>query len=290
MLVPDGANKVKQFKLPRYLPNLLILIAISCAAFLSWTLKDYRIIKIKTPRLAQLEKEKGQILNLSNRIDHITEKIGEMKEFDHKLKSMVNLKTAEKSTRIKGIGGPTPGVSGLNKNSDSKNTEFVRSMHRSLDNLEEEVSSRLKDKTELYKFLESQKILLASTPSIWPTKGWLSCRFGKRISPFTGEKEFHKGIDIAARKGTPVVATAEGMILYADWKGGLGRTVIIKHAHGLKTRYGHLNKFLVKKGQYVKRGEKIALVGNSGRSTGPHVHYEVHLENVPVDPSRYIVN
>ncbi|MCP4680706.1 MAG: M23 family metallopeptidase [Desulfobacterales bacterium] len=203
---------------------------------------------------------------------------------------MVNLETAEDSTQVKGIGGPNPDVLGPDNNSGSSNTEFVRSMHRSLDNLEEEVSSGLKDKTELYKFLESQKLLLASTPSIWPTKGWLSCRFGNRISPFTGEKEFHRGIDIAARAGTSVLASADGIVSYTGWNGGLGRTLTIKHGYGLMTRYGHLKKFLVKKGQHVKRGETIALVGNSGKSTGPHVHYEVHLDKVPVNPTRYILN
>ncbi|MCP4681661.1 MAG: hypothetical protein GY864_04960, partial [Desulfobacterales bacterium] len=129
MLIPDGANKVKQLRLPRYLLTFLILIVISCVTFFFWTLKDYQAMKLQAPRLAQLEKEKEQVLYLSQRIDQITGKIGELKEFDHRLKVMVNLETAEDSTQVKGIGGPNPDVLGPDNNSGSSNTEFVRSMH-----------------------------------------------------------------------------------------------------------------------------------------------------------------
>jgi murein DD-endopeptidase MepM/ murein hydrolase activator NlpD len=168
--------------------------------------------------------------------------------------------------------------------------DFVRSMHSAIDTVDREIALCEKDKTELHKFLENQKVLLASTPSIWPTKGWLSSRFGYRMSPFTGKKEFHRGIDIATRMGAPIVAPADGIVskIYSDR--GYGKVVSISHGYGVITRYAHLSKTLVKKGQYVKRGETIALVGNSGRSTGTHLHYEVHLNRVAVDPLRYIPN
>jgi murein DD-endopeptidase MepM/ murein hydrolase activator NlpD len=163
-------------------------------------------------------------------------------------------------------------------------------MHRSLDNHENEMAIGEQDKADLYEFFEDQKMLLASTPSIWPTKGWMSSRFGYRISPFTGKKEFHKGIDVAARMSAPIVAPADGMVSFTGRDGGYGRVVTVRHGYGLMTKYAHLKKALVKKGQRVKRGETIALVGNSGRSTGPHLHYEVHLNNMAVDPLRYILN
>ena len=132
--------------------------------------------------------------------------------------------------------------------------------------------------------------VLARTPSIWPTKGWVSSRFGYRVSPFTKEKEFHSGLDIVTRNKAPIVSPADGIVASVSREYGYGNILTINHGNGLKSRYAHLTKSLVKKGQYVKRGEKIALVGSSGRSTGPHLHYEVYLKGVPVNPSRYILN
>ncbi len=245
------------------------------------------------PRLAQLKSENEQIAYLAQRIGLVSEKVDELKEFDHKLKVMVNLESPENNNMpLEGVGGASSDA--LDTDPASKmgetNRELVRSMHHSLDNIDEEIILGQQDKAELCSFLESQKLLLASTPSIWPTRGWLSCGFGYRISPFTDKKEFHKGIDIATRSGTPVVASADGIITYVGWNGGFGRTITINHGYGLVTKYAHLKKALVTKRQYVKRGEQIALVGNSGRSTGPHLHYEVHLNKVAVNPLQYILN
>ena len=131
---------------------------------------------------------------------------------------------------------------------------------------------------------------MASTPAIRPCKGWKTSNFGYRISPFTGRREFHKGFDIANRKGTPIVATADGVISFSSQKGLLGNALYIDHGHGMVTRYGHLDKILVKRGKSVKRGDKIATMGNTGRSTGPHVHYEIHMNGIPVNPEQYILN
>ena len=143
---------------------------------------------------------------------------------------------------------------------------------------------------QVYSYLQDQKSLLASTPAIRPTTGWISSGFGYRKSPFTGLKEFHRGLDIATREGTPIIAPADGIIVFTGKKGGLGRVVVIDHGRGIITRYAHLQKSLLKRGSHVKRGDKIALVGNTGRSTAPHLHYEVHLNGIPVNPAKYILN
>ena len=163
-------------------------------------------------------------------------------------------------------------------------------MHQSLNNLDTEITIQSQKKAELCKYLESEKSMLACTPSIWPTRGWVSSKFGYRISPFTDEREFHKGVDISARMKTKIIAPADGVVISEGRTYGYGNVITISHGYGLKTRYGHLNSFLVKKGDTIKRGQVIALLGNSGRSTGPHLHYEVHLNDVPVDPFRYILN
>jgi murein DD-endopeptidase MepM/ murein hydrolase activator NlpD len=276
------------------LPAFLIFLFISCAAFLVWIIRDYQAIKIQIPRLVQLEKEnelqKRQLSRLVQRIDQTRQKMCELKEFDRKLKIMVNLETSEDKMEFRGVGGSDPILVQSQQNKAKTHKNLVRSMHGAIDNLDHEIALCEQDKNELHKFLENQKVLLASTPSIWPTKGWLSSRFGYRISPFTGKKEFHKGIDISTRMGAPIVAPADGVVSKVYWDHGYGKVISISHGYGIETKYAHLKKSLVKKGQYVKRGETIALVGNSGRSTGTHLHYEVHLNRVAVNPQRYILN
>jgi len=292
--VPNSASRVKQIKLPRFIPVFVVLILITGAASLTWIVRDYLALKAKMPQLTYLKKENEQqkrmFHHIAERINDITHKVGELKKFDRKLRVMVNLETGEEGERLSGVGGSDPILLDPKHTINKSHKELVRLMHRSLDSLEDEIAIGEQDKVELHKFLENQKVLLASTPSIWPTKGWLSSGFGYRKSPFTGEKEFHRGIDISTRLGGPILAPADGIVAKVYWDHGYGRTMIIKHGHGLFTKYAHLKKILVKKGQFVRRGETVALVGNTGRSTGPHLHYEVHLNRVPVNPLHYILN
>jgi murein DD-endopeptidase MepM/ murein hydrolase activator NlpD len=293
ILVPDSTKGPTQLKLPKLLLPLFVLFFLSCVVSLSWIFRDYQTMRDQMPRLGQLEKEnerqKRQFIHLSQRIDEIIGNMGQMKELDLKLKVMMNLETGEGSGPG-GVGGSGPSLPWPDYSEAKTHKEQVRLMHQSLDNLKTEVAMLKRDKSEFQKFLQSQKKLLASTPSIWPTKGWLSSRFGHRVSPFTEEKEFHKGIDISARMGAAIVAPADGVVFGTDFDHGFGKTVVIKHGYGVVTLYAHVKKILVKRGQYVKRGEKIALVGSTGRSTGPHLHYEVHLNGLPVNPLRYILN
>lgn len=141
---------------------------------------------------------------------------------------------------------------------------------------------------ELVDSLESKHRRLASSPAIWPTKGWMTSRYGYRISPFTGRKQFHGGLDIASSEGTPVIAPARGKVTYAGKRGPLGNTVILDHGYGVRTFFGHSEKILVKKGTEVERGQQIATVGSSGRSTGPHLHYVVEVDGKARNPLDYI--
>jgi len=293
-VVPGGSNKVKQFTMPSLLPTVILAVCIAFAGILGWIVQDYASIKSQMPRLTQLQQEKEQhktqAVHLAQRIDRLSQKVSELCEFDRKLKVMVNLEPNQDEKYFQGVGGSGSTLVASQAGVVKSHEELVRLMHRSLDNLENQVTLGQQDKTELHKFLENQKILLASTPSIWPAKGWLSSRFGKRVSPFTGETEFHRGIDVATRMGAPVQAPADGIVASIIWDHGYGNVLTVKHGYGLVTKYAHLNKVLVKRGQHVKRGETIALVGDTGRSTGPHLHYEVHLNRVAVNPLRYILN
>ncbi|MBI5286730.1 MAG: M23 family metallopeptidase, partial [Deltaproteobacteria bacterium] len=167
---------------------------------------------------------------------------------------------------------------------------LVKQIHLDLDQLKSGAVEQEKSFNELYEHLLTQKSVLASTPSIWPVRGWVTSGFGYRTSPFTGLKEVHTGIDIANNHGTPVIAPADGVVVRIVREAGLGKFLTINHGYGIMTRYGHLSEVYVSVGKRVKRGEKISAVGNTGRTTGPHLHYEVAANGVLVNPERYILN
>lgn len=127
-----------------------------------------------------------------------------------------------------------------------------------------------------------------AAPSLWPVEGTVTGSFGERIDPFNGEGAFHSGVDISCNYGHPVIAPADGVVTFADFMGGYGKAIMINHGHGIATRYGHLSGFAVTAGQKVHRGDTIGYVGLSGRSTGPHLHYEVRINDTPVNPYKYL--
>jgi len=126
-----------------------------------------------------------------------------------------------------------------------------------------------------------------ASPNLWPVEGQITGSFGERIDPFNGEGAFHSGVDIGSTYGQVVVAPADGIVVFADFMGGYGRAIVLDHGHSISTRYGHLSNFAVAVGQQVHRGDTIGYVGLSGRSTGPHLHYEVRINDTPVNPHKY---
>lgn len=133
--------------------------------------------------------------------------------------------------------------------------------------------------------------LLAYTPSIRPAQApWPSSSFGPRLDPLTGAWVLHKGLDLAGNRGQPIIAPANGRVIWVGWRGGYGRTVVVDHGYGLQTHFAHLDAYHVRPGQPVQRGEVIASMGSTGRSTGPHLHYEVRRGGQPLDPRRFILD
>ena len=192
---------------------------------------------------------------------------------------------------------PLPGIGGLEGDGlEPVRVAALTRRHRKrrmlegLDRLEAAAEAQGQRLEELIAHLEARTARLGATPSLAPTRGWVTSDFGYRSSPFTGTREFHRGLDIAGRVGTPIVAPAEGRVRYVGEHPALGQTVILRHGYGLETVYGHLSEVAVKAGQKVKRGEIIARMGNTGRSTGPHLHYQVQAKGVPVNPRNYILD
>ncbi len=143
---------------------------------------------------------------------------------------------------------------------------------------------------DLWESLSERQSLLNSTPNIKPAKGWITSRFGYRISPFSGKTTLHAGLDIAAAPGSPVYAPADGVVVFASYDESYGKLITIDYGYGVVTRFGHLSQIYVQAGQRVSKWDVVGAVGNTGRSTGPHLHYEVRINGTPVDPLNFILD
>jgi len=234
--------------------------------------------------------QRQQIQAFAVEINHLKSQLVALNNFEEKIRIIANISTEKGQDTLFGVGGSRPEDLATNIDLKRRHTSLMREMHTQIELLQAASENKQEQMVSLIGKLEGQKSLLACTPAIRPAKGWLTSRFGYRTSPFTGRRELHKGLDIANQKGTPIVVTADGIVKSVGSKRYLGNYVIVDHGHGMVTHYAHLDKALVKRGTKVKRGDLIAEMGNSGRSTGPHVHYAVYLNGVPVNPSTYILN
>lgn len=176
----------------------------------------------------------------------------------------------------------------IDKSVSAQGGPILEQVYDAVNVLEEVLPAQITSLSQVKEVLEEERYRMEHTPSIWPAEGWVSSGFGRRKDPFTGKNAYHEGIDIANHKGTPVYATAAGKVTYAGYMSGYGNLVIIDHDFDIETRYGHLDKILVSRGEKVAKGQQIGTMGNTGRSTGPHVHYEVRVKKKPVSPFRYL--
>ena len=239
---------------------------------------------------ALIAEQRSQIQDFADQIDALDEKLARLNQFEEQVRQLANLEPYESEENMSGVGGASPESLDAQLELQQSHDRLLKDMHRQISDLET-ISARTSGSLEnLVNKLEKQSNLLAATPSIRPTEGWISSPFGKRTSPFTGRREFHKGLDIANHKGTPILATADGVITYAGQKRNMGNVLVIDHGHGIVTRYAHLDEMTKKRSEKVKRGDVIGHMGTTGRSTGPHLHYEVRLNGVPVNPQKYILN
>jgi murein DD-endopeptidase MepM/ murein hydrolase activator NlpD len=212
-----------------------------------------------------------------------------IREMDTKLRQALSLGPRDKAQQLLGIGGPDElGLQNLATIGEKKQDEALKEMHQELTQLQGVASKQETSLQTLIEYFEDKRSLYASTPADWPVRGWVTSPFGSRISPITGKIQFHEGMDIAAQIGTPVVAPADGVVIKAGFESSYGDMVELSHGYGLKTIFGHNSRLNVKPGQHVKRGDIIAYVGDTGSSTGPHLHYEVRLNSLPVNPDRYL--
>jgi len=255
------------------------------AGYVSGQKIDY--LKIKTDnkimhlRMAFLSDKIAQSMHMLQQVKHNDEHIRELLAMGSKRVILEdNL----------GYGGPTPVeanalITAVNGNI---NTLSFDTVSKQATQLIEEYKASIKSYSEIANDINVQRVKFRYTPSIWPCEGTISSPYGFRIHPILRYKFFHSAIDIANIHGTTVRSTADGIVLFAGIQRGYGKVLVIGHGNQYKTIYAHLSKILVKKGEFVEKGQEVAKMGSSGRSTGSHLHYEIHYKNKPINPGKYL--
>ena len=255
---------------------------------------------------AELSQSKGQVVEFSEAIDEMRERVLTIQSLNEKLQVMFGLEPEQAEDAVKGQGGEevpyeaafgaAQGIraslweDGAREKPDNPGPGIAAGVKSGLSWLDRQTVRQLRVLALMEKRAGERVDLWAATPSVWPVKGHVSSKFGPRISPFTGKKAFHAGLDISAPRGKKVRAPANGKVVRADYDFRMGNYIRINHRHGIETTYGHLSKILVRYGQEVKRGDLLGLVGSTGRfSTGPHLHYQIAVNDKVVDPLQYIL-
>jgi murein DD-endopeptidase MepM/ murein hydrolase activator NlpD len=315
ILVTDELSPVRRMQISRTGVRRGLGAAIAAGLVLAIGLVDYVRLRKDAVDVAALriesQRHQGELTALGSTVGEIANELERLQEFERKVRVIANLPGAMREVRVP----DQPGQGGGDElESETPESPAAREPEAASDGdlgavalpdgrldpaalarvqararqLAQQAPSHTLSLQDLLEGVEGQSQRLAATPSIWPTSGYVTSRYGRRISPFTGRPQFHAGLDIASDFGTPVVAPARGRVVFAGTKGPFGRLVEIDHGYGVRTHFAHLSKALVTRGHTVERGEPIGTVGSTGRSTGPHLHYGIEVGGRSVDPTNYI--
>ena len=292
LILPKKDSSAKKISLSSTLVKGVSIFVMGLILFMMYFSYDYIHIRREQAELKRLKmqtaEQRKQIDGLVAKVDQFSIKMDELRQFDKKIRIMAKLVTGRDKEQLLGIGGPVSEENRLRSRMAADDKTMIAGIGRQVDRLMDDALSREQSFANLLAYLQEKKSLLASTPSIWPVPGWVTSEFGQRTSPFGGDREFHKAIDIATRIGKPIQAPADGIVAEVAFQQDVGQMIRIDHGHGISTFYGHLSKVVVRAGATVHRGDRIGHVGNSGRSTGSHLHYAVMLNGVPVNPRKYL--
>jgi len=289
VMIPQssGVSRTLSFRISTALAAVtLIAVLLGSNAFFGASFLNSRT---DSAELARLRAENNELAknyeNLRWELSSISGQYDDLVAKEVAIRKMFDLPEIDPEQQLLGIGGP--GDAHIPLESEVSQLAFKDGVE--VDRLNRLARFELDKMEEVVNSLSDKKRKLDHTPSIMPTRGWISRGIGNKRNPFTGSVQFHAGVDIANHRGTPIVATADGKVIKAGRNGGMGRMVAINHGFGYVTRYGHMSKILVKRGQKIKRGDVIGLMGSTGRSTGPHLHYEVIKNRKAQNPLKYIV-
>jgi murein DD-endopeptidase MepM/ murein hydrolase activator NlpD len=284
IVVPHAKAKFRKFQVSVRLTKWVLGALVFLALALVGIVIHYTWINVQ---IAELKRLRGENLALAAKARAYEENAGRLQERVLTLQDMVTklglMAGVEESLPEARLGG----VGGLSR---LETTAPSLDIAGSLQDMDQTVSALTEKSSRLQAFFEDQQVLLAATPSIWPVRGYLSASFGNRKDPFTGMPDFHPGIDISTPRGTPVVAPADGVVTFRGVRGAYGKAIVVDHGYGIVTRFAHLDGYDVRPGQRVHRGDVLGFVGNTGRSTAPHLHYEVWVNDQLRNPIKYILD
>lgn len=282
IVVPHAKARFRKIQVSVRLTKWVVGTATIATLVVSGTFVHYARIAAEVHELRQLRAQNKALLTKTHEYElsagKLQAKVQQLQTMVTKLGVMAGLEHSLPEP-VGGVGG----ASSLDSSPPHLEASTLADMDRSLTRLTHRSA-------QLEEYYRDQTVLLSSTPSVWPVRGYFSAAFGNRIDPFTAQRDFHPGIDISTPIGTKVHAPADGIVISAGKQGGYGNALTIDHGYGVVTRYGHLDSFAVKPGQRIKRGEVIGYVGNTGRSTGPHLHYEVWVRDQAQNPIHFILD
>jgi murein DD-endopeptidase MepM/ murein hydrolase activator NlpD len=286
IIVPHNKAKSRNIALSEKAVKVAVGVGIFVFLALSVFLIDYFTMNVTRQKYKALWDENAQqktaIAQYQQTVDRLQTTIDNYENYAKKLNVMAGLKSEEVLEGEPGVGSGSSQELGETGHPQSLDLDNLNDISQKAERISKNLDT-------LTTFFEEQVLQLASTPTIWPTKGYMSSPYGWRDDPFTGKRTFHHGIDIATSYGNPIYATADGTVIQARSDKIGGKTIKIKHMFGYVTVYCHMSKFLVRVGQKVKRGETIGLVGSTGKARGPHVHYEVQLNGKEKNPYYYLL-
>lgn len=295
IVVPDRHAEVKRYRLEkRWVIQGLSALAVLLVIALAMTVHYVNVVSEahENPSLRDENlKLKSELAVIREQLEHINGTLDRVERFDQKLRAITLLSDPQRNLAM----GPTeqqplPATGDTNQFVRAKANESPQALTQKLDQLSAEATRQEQSLQELQAYFQDQKSLLASVPSVWPVRGWVTSDFGSRLDPYTSERVMHAGLDIAGPHGKEIIAPSDGTVVFAGLEGGYGNVLVIDHGYGIKTRYGHLASIGVKPGEKVKRGDQIAMLGNTGRSTGPHLHYEVRVNGIAQNPRKFILD
>ena len=289
LIIPHQKGTIREIKIsPRALVLFLVgaTVVLSSCVFFSLSGVGGVVDKLKLSRLEKKnELLQAKLDEMNSTISSLQGQMAELIEKEQQVRMVFGLPEVDPQIRELGVGGPMP----ENQDYTDQDFEELYLAETQLDKLLRQAKFEKDNFEEIYSSLSDRKKTLDHTPSIRPSSGYLSCGFGMRVDPFTGRRVLHRGVDLAADIGTPVHVTADGVVSKVKRDVGLGKLIEVNHGYGYKTVYAHLSRISVKRGQHLSRGELIGAVGNTGYSTGPHLHYEVHFQGRARNPLRYFL-
>ncbi len=321
MVIPDANQSVVRFRLNSlvlYVAAFLLLSLLAATAVIYMVnqqnakLKNQLAIELNkktamyktdlSDKQKTIEKLQGNVIQLSQQTGDMKSKLDELKQLEDDLKSIAKITPKEKPVAIASSGdaatedasasAPNDMLGGAGGITEAVSEDNIESLavqtQSSLESMDQDLARLMDSFSDAKQKIMAYKNFLRITPSMWPTISHrITSPYGYRRDPFTGHVGFHDGVDIGASYGDPAYTTADGVVEYTGYDSSHGENIIVRHANGLKTRYLHLSKILVSEGDKVNKGDKIGLIGSTGRSTGPHLHYEVIKSGVIINPMPY---